>query len=188
MRLPSTLPKLLLAACLSVVISGCGALGGREEVVITATPNAVQRAEAQAPAPALTSDTGAFESQLALLDGVCTEFLLGAAGETLVWDRPEALAAFYDRVDESEACGAPVARGTFDFAERILAGAIATATGCDAAFQVIALAHDDDARTQTLVVELRVEPGCAYELAEPLLVAVPRPLDGVTLRVEVRGP
>ncbi len=29
---------------------------------------------------------------------------------------------------------------------------------------MIALAHDDDARTQTLVVELRVEPGCAYEL------------------------
>lgn len=188
MRALIILRKCLLAACLGAVIAACGALGGREEVVITATPNAAQRAEAQIFVPALTSDTGAFESQIALLDGICTEFLLGAAGETFVWDTPEALVAFYDRVDETEICGAPVVRGTFEFSERVLAGAIAAATGCDAAFQVGALAHDDAVRTQTLVTTLHVEPGCAYELAEPLLVAVPRPPEGVTLRVEVRGP
>ncbi len=188
MRSSYILQRLLLAACLSFAISGCGALGGREEVIITATPNAAQRAAPLDATPALTSDTGAFEGQAALLDGVCTEFLLSAAGETLVWDTPEALAAFYDRVDESGTCSAPAARGTFEFGERILAGAIAAATGCDAAFQVIALAHDDAAHTQTLVIALRVEPGCAYELAEPLLVAIPRPPDGVRLRVEVRTP
>lgn len=188
MRALIILRKCLLAACLGAVIAACGALGGREEVVITATPNAAQRAEAQLPAPALVSDTGAFESQIALLDGICTEFLLGAAGETFAWDTPEALAAFYDRVDESEICGVPVARGAFDFEGRVLAGAIAAATGCDAAFHVGPLERDDAARTQTIVATLRVEPGCAYELAEPLLIAVPRPPESVTLRVEVRGP
>jgi len=170
-------------ACLGLVIAGCGALSDREPVVITATPNAAQLDSAL---PALAADPGPYENVTALLDGVCTEFLLSAAGETFIWDTLEALSAFYDRVDSAEVCPAPAARGSFDFTGRVLAGAIAAATGCDAAFRAGALAPDA-AGAQVFPLELVVEPGCDYELVEPLLVAVPRPPAGTTLRVEVRG-
>ena len=178
----------LLLACASALIAGCGALGRGEQVVITATPNAVERAGAALPdaIPALTADVGAFENQTALLDGVCTEFLFSAAGETFVWDAPEALAAFYNRVDESELCRGSVARASFDFAGRVLAGAITAATGCDAAFRAGDVITSGDA--QILPLELTVAPGCAYELVEPLVVAVPRGPSDEPLRVEVRGP
>lgn len=178
-----------LLACAAAVIAGCGALGGGDQVVITATPNAAQRAAEAMPldvTPVLTTDSGAFENHTALLDGVCTEFLLSAAGETVVWDTPEDLAAFYDRVDESEQCGAAVARGTFDFAAHLLAGAIAATTGCDAGYRVDGLVEGAEART--LMLALEVEPGCDYELVEPLVVAVPRSPEDIPLRVEVRVP
>src|SRR5690554_6205154 len=116
---------------ISALIAGCGVLDQSDQVVITATPDAAERARAIAPldaTPALTTDTSAFENETTLLDGVCTEFLLGAAGDTFVWDTPEALAEFYDQVDESELCAGPVARGSFDFTAHILAGAITATT------------------------------------------------------------
>ena len=178
-----------LLACAGALIAGCGALDRSEPVVITATPNAAERAAEAVPldaTPALTTDSGPYENQTALLDGVCTEFLFTAAGETFVWDTPEALAAFYDRADESEQCPGRVARGAFDFDERALAGAIALAIGCDASFRVEGLVEGTEART--LLLALQIEPGCDYELVEPLLLAVPRDRPGVPLRVEVRGP
>ena len=178
----------LLLGCLSALIAACGVLDRREPVVITATPDAAQRAAAPAPTPALAAITGTFANHTALLDGVCSEFLFASAGETFVWDTPDALAAFYDRVDNSGLCRRPAARGTFDFGGAVLAGAIHAATGCDAAFQVLGLAQDDITRTQTLSLALAVEPGCEYELVEPLVVAVPPPPDGYTLQIAVTGP
>lgn len=178
-----------LLACAGALVAGCGALDRNDSVVITATPNAAERAAEAMPldaTPALTTDSGPYENQTALLDGVCTEFLVSAAGETFVWDTPEALVAFYDRVDESALCPGPVARGTLDFGERALAGAIALATGCDASFRVEGLVEGAEART--LLLALQIEPGCDYELVEPLVLAVPRDRPGVPLHVEVRGP
>ena len=176
----------LLLACVCALIAACGVLDRTEQVVITATPNAAQLAAAADATPALVTDSGAFENLTALLDGVCTEFLFSVAGETFVWDTPEALAAFYDRVDESEQCGGEVMRGSFDFDGRVLAGAIAATTGCDASFHVGEIAASGDAHI--LPLELTVAPGCAYELVEPLVVAVPRASSAPPLRVEVRGP
>lgn len=174
-----------ILASIGVLIAGCGALDRGDPVVITATPNAAERAPLDAT-PALTSGTGAFENQTALLNGVCTEFLLSAAGETLVWEAPDDMTAFYDRVDDSELCAGNVPRGSFDFAAHALAGAIAATTGCDAAFHVEGLDEGDEART--LLLALQVEPGCEYELVEPLLVAIPHAPADAPLRVEVRGP
>src|SRR5690554_6506329 len=122
----------LLLACACVLIAACGALDRKEKVVITATPNAAQLAAAAGASPLLVTAGGPYEILTALLDGVCTEFLLNAAAATFLWDTPDALAAFYDRVDESEQCSGTVMRGTFDFDGPVLAGAIAAATGCDA--------------------------------------------------------
>jgi hypothetical protein len=176
----------LLLACACALIAACGALDRTEKVVITATPNAAQLAAAVDATPLLITDSGTYENLTALLDGVCTEFLFSAAGETFVWDTPDALAAFYNRVDESEQCSGEVIRGTFDFDGRVLAGAIAAATGCDASFHVGEVAASGDAHI--LPLTLTVAPGCAYELVEPLVVAVPRASSAPPLRVEVRGP
>ena len=98
----------LLLACACALIAACGALDRTEKVVITATPNAAQLAAAAGATPLLVTDSGPYENLTALLDGVCTEFLFSAAGETFVWDTPDALAAFYNRVDESEQCSGEV--------------------------------------------------------------------------------
>jgi hypothetical protein len=137
------------------------------------------------PIPVLESVTAPYMSLVALLDGVCFEFLAGLSGQSWLWTTPDDLAAFYNRVDESKLCTVPITRGSYDFNGTALAGAIHTAVGCDAAYRVIRLVQDNTAYTQTLYVEFDIAPGCSYELVQPLLIAVPRPPDGYTLQVAV---
>jgi hypothetical protein len=124
----------------------------------------------------------------ALLDGVCFEYLAGMGGQTWLWTSPEELLAFYDQVDSSERCPHAVTRVPFDFNGAALAGTVGSGTGCDAAYRVITLAQDDAAQTQTLALEFDVLPGCLYELVEPLLIAVPRPLEGYRFSITTTSP
>jgi hypothetical protein len=135
--------------------------------------------------PALETYTGPYEDVVGLLDGVCFDFLADIDGETWMWDSPGALGAFYDRVDESETCSGPVERGTYDFSERVLVGAVNVSTGCDAAHSFAGLAQDNEAHTQTIRLQLLIQPDCPYELVQPFLITMPRPPDGYTIRVVV---
>ena len=138
--------------------------------------------------PALESFTGPYANAVALLDGVCFEFLYDMNGETWVWTGPEELTAFYDRADAAKRCPEPVERATFDFSQDALAGAVNVSTGCDAAHRLVDLTRDDSARTEMLALQFQVRAGCAYDLVQPFLIAVPRPPEGYTLRVIVLPP
>ncbi len=136
----------------------------------------------------LETSTDPYLDAGALLDGVCFEFLLSLNAQVWTWTTPAELSAFYDRVDASEVCSGLVERRDFDFSQGALVGTVSTATGCDAAHRVVDVIRDDSARTQTLLVQLEVKPGCPYELVQPFLVAVPDLPDGYTLQIEVSGP
>lgn len=136
----------------------------------------------------LVTFTGPYGNTTALLDGVCFEFLATLGGQTWAWTTPDDLAAFYDRADVSEACAAPVTRGTFDFTGQALVGVMSTAIGCDAAYRFIDMTQDDTARTQTITLQFEIQTGCPYELVEPLLMAVLQPPAGYILAVVVTSP
>jgi hypothetical protein len=138
--------------------------------------------------PSLETSTGPFVNATELLDGVCFEFLLTLNGQSWAWTSPADLSAFYARVDASELCPGPVARQTFDFSQGVLVGTVNVAVGCDAAHRVIDRVQDDTARTQTLLIQLDVLPGCPYELVQPLLVVVSPPPDGYTIQIAVTTP
>jgi hypothetical protein len=135
--------------------------------------------------PTLETSTGPYPNSLALLDTVCFEFLSTLAGESWVWNSADDLNAFYNRADGSELCPGLVTRSAFDFSTQVLVGTVFRGQGCDAAYHVIDLVQDDAAQTQTLRLELALQPGCDYELVLPFLIAVPRPPQGYTLQVTV---
>jgi hypothetical protein len=191
---------LLWIGLLSIASGGCsltrqdGAPQPTPTLTIIPFPQATPPPVTPAPEPTLDTwlplitDTGPFENAAALLDGVCFEYMRALDGQTWVWTTATDLAAFYDRADASELCPSPAERGVFDFGDRILAGAVTASVGCDAAHRVIDMTRDDTTRTQTLRVAFDVRAGCPYELAQPFLVALPRPAAGDTIRVEIQLP
>jgi hypothetical protein len=141
---------------------------------LTTTPDGQDTGATPSPLPpSLRTDPGPFADAAWLLDDVCFEYLAQMDGERWTWTSQEDISAFFDRMDDSELCG-PVQRPTFDFTDVVLAGAVQTAQGCDAAHRVVNVIQDDSAQTRTLVVALDVQPGCPYDLVQLFLVVVPR--------------
>jgi hypothetical protein len=179
-----------------IMLAGCNASQARSTPQPSALPVTLPTAAPTVEIiPSLTpssslleTSTGPFVNATALLDGVCFEFLLTLNGQAWTWTNPADLIAFYDRVDASELCPGPAERQEFDFGQGVLVGTVNVAVGCDAAHRVIDRVQDDAARTQTLIVQLDMLPGCPYELVQPLLVAVPPPPDGYTLQMTVTVP
>jgi hypothetical protein len=167
----------------SVMIAAC-TLASDSESESTSTPPG----ESAQPASSngLETFTGPYPDQVALLDGVCFEYLYTLNGKTWVWQSPDELAGFYDQVDASGLCPGPIPRGTFDFSGQVLVGVVNDAVGCDAAHRVVDLTQDDT--VQTLLLEFKVQPDCGYELTQPFLIAIPRPPQGITIRVVVVPP
>jgi hypothetical protein len=178
---------LMLIAC-SLTRTGSSPTRTPSAPAVTPTPGATSTVPPVAVFPTLESFTGPYTDAVSLLDGVCFEFLSAINGETWVWLSPGDLAAFYDRADASQLCPDPVVRGSFDFDQWALAGAVTAGVGCDAAHRFAGLAQDDRARTQTLTLNAEILAGCDYELVQPFLIAVPRPPEGYTLRVVVNPP
>lgn len=168
---------------ISTVITACTLTSNSTPVVITSTPPPVTSPEAVTAADGLETFTGPFADMVSLLDGVCFEYLYTMNGRTWVWQSPGELVAFYDQVDASGVCPGLIHRGAFDFNEQVLVGVVNAAAGCDAAHRFIELAQEDN--ILTLVLQFEVQPDCGYELAQPFLIAVPRPPEGDTIRVVI---
>lgn len=171
----TALCSLLLIACsLSVDSPGTSTTGPA-----TAVPGMV-KSPTPPTAQTLTSDTGPYPNRTAILDGVCFEYLASSAPFTWTWNTPDDLEAFFDDVDNSDLCPTPAARVTFDFSDSILMGAVQATRGCDAAYVVT---RDEDTQSDTIMLkaQLVVQPGCAYELVEPLVIAVPRDSGDIAL-------
>jgi hypothetical protein len=193
-------PRSLRFALVGMVLAGCALAEKPRPSEPAPTSTIAPFAEITPPAPAspestplpdfpiLETSTGSYPNVVALLDGVCFEYLYALNGQTWVWTTPGDLVAFYDQVDASRLCPDPVERAAFDFDGRVLAGAVNVSAGCDAAHGVVNLVQDDSARTQILSLQFQVEGGCSYDLVQPFLVAVPQPPQGYTLRVVVTLP
>jgi hypothetical protein len=192
-----SMKRRLVICGVMIILSGCTAASSSHrtpspspsaaitEIAPSATPTVESVPSPTPTSPSLETSTDPYLDAGTLLDGVCFEYLLTLDGQVWTWSTPAELSAFYDRVEASEVCPDPVARQGFDFSQGVLVGTVSTATGCDAAHRVVDTVRDDRARTQTLVVELVVRPGCPYELVQPLLVAVPDVPDGYALQIAV---
>jgi hypothetical protein len=171
---------------LSVIIAACTLTSNSDTtpVVITSTPPAGEASEPVSNS--LETFTGPYPDMVSLLDGVCFEYLYTLNGKTWVWQSPDELSGFYDQVDASGLCPGLSQRGTFDFSGQVLVGVVNDTTGCDAAHRVIDVTQEGT--VQTLLLEFEMIPDCGYELTQPFLIAVPRPPEGVTIRVVVVPP
>lgn len=168
---------------LGAFITGCTLNSDSTPVVITGTPPPVTSPEVVAEAGTLETFTGPYPDMVTLLDGVCFEYLYTMNGRSWVWQSLGELYAFYDQVDASGLCPGLIRRGTFDFSEQVLVGVVHVATGCDAAHRFIDLTQEDQG--QTLLLQFEFQPDCGYELAQPFLIAVPRPPEGNNIRVVI---
>ncbi len=136
------------------------------------------------PGAGISSDTGPFANETRLLDGVCFEYFASRAPMTWVWRTSTEMDEFFDEVEQSELCPTPISRPTFDFSGHLLVGAVQTVRGCDSA-HIVSTELMAQPPVMVLDLHLIVRSGCDYELVEPLLMAVPRPAQGITVEVQL---
>lgn len=130
------------------------------------------------PVPTLFTDVEPYDNVTYLLDGVCFEYLFANQGNQWLWQSPADLIRFFDDVDSAELCAIPVQRAIFDFTEHSVLAAISFGQGCDAAHQLTATSVDDAEATITLFAQFIIQPGCDYELVQPVAIAVQKPDNG----------
>lgn len=128
------------------------------------------------------ADGGAQDAR-ALFADVCFAFWEQQVNRQFVVDGPFALLQLYDEVDDSGRCRFPVTRQSFDFAARVLVGAINVGTGCWAYTDLLDVVTDDAARTVTVRVAWGVAGDCPYRLARPFWISLPRPPEGYTIQM-----
>jgi len=121
-----------------------------------------------------------YDDASALFAGVCFNFLQTLAGQTLVFNTPGELAAFYDRVNQSKQCRDVVAPQPFDFGARQIVGTVATGKGCQIDTRFERIDTDANARQRRIVFQATPVGDCGYDLARPLWLAIARPPDGYT--------
>lgn len=179
--------RIIWIVVLLVTLAACNLSTEQKPPKITQTPGptTIEATLVSPSFPTLEPFTGPYGDATPLVSGVCFEYLSTLDGTVWVWTTPNALAAFYDQVDTAGLCAEPIARWPFDFSGQVLAGAVNTAIGCDAAHRFLDLTQDDSAKTVTLWLQFEVLPGCDYELAQHFLIALPRPPDGYSIKVQV---
>ncbi len=149
------------------------------------TPTAVQL-PTDTPPPPPTPDpyTDAYRDARGLFPDVCFAYWAEQAGRVFVIDSAGALNALYTEIDEAGLCRFPVTRGTADFTDRLLVGAVNVGTGCTATTDPLELVTDAAARIVTLRVAWGVAGTCDYRLARPFWVSLARPPAGYTVQLE----
>ncbi len=159
----------LLTAC-SLPIPGL-------ETPVTPPPSAEPPQVSTAPA-----DGGAQDAR-ALFADVCFAFWERQINRQFVLGGPFELIQLYNEVDESGLCRFPVTRQDFDFATRVLVGAINVGTGCWAYTDLLDVVVDDAARTVTVRVAWGAAGDCGYRLVRPFWISLPRPPEGYAVRM-----
>ena len=111
-----------------------------------------------------------------VMDGICFEAALDAAGQVFIIRDAEAHIRFYGLADNSQLCRRPVERVSFDFSSgRVLVGMWSAGTGCTAQHEIESMSRDDENETVMIRVRFITEGDCGYELVRPFW----RSLDGV---------
>jgi hypothetical protein len=167
-------------------------LVGRQLTPLAATPTDASAAGSSlspAPLPSLTPDMAyvdkPYEDARAIFAGVCFNYWAEQVNRIYILKTAFDHIHFYNEVDESGLCRFPVVRNPFDFeGGRILIGAINVGTGCWAYTDPIDLVTDNAAKTVIMRVGWAVAGDCAYRLARPFWVSIPRPPDDYQIAFE----
>jgi hypothetical protein len=112
--------------------------------------------------------------------GVCFSFLQTLAGQTLVFNTPAELAAFYERVNQSKQCRDVVAPQPFDFGTRQIVGTVILGKGCQIDTRFDRIDTDANARQRRIMFQATPVGDCGYDLVRPLWLAISHPPDGYT--------
>jgi hypothetical protein len=165
---------LKLGWLIAALVSGCGLVESRP----TPPPSPLPTVTIQPTATAIPTPAYPWTDENAVLNGICFEAALDAAGQVFVLRRPEDLLNLYDLADNSQLCRHPVPRQPFDFAEgRVLAGLWSAGRGCTAHHEVLSIERDDSARTLTIHLRLITDGACTYELVRPFWIGMDRVSD-----------
>lgn len=142
----------------------------------TPTPFMTQTpAPTETPLPTLDMP---YTDASSLLQGVCFKYLATLDGQSLTFDSPRDLNAFYNAVNESKRCVGLVQRGNFDFSNKQVIGTVITGQGCNISLAYDRTIQDDGLKQRTVIMQAAVTGDCGYGLVQPLLIAADRPPAG----------
>jgi hypothetical protein len=113
-----------------------------------------------------------------LMQGVCFKYLVTLDGQSLTFDSPGDLNAFYNAVNESKKCVGPVQRREFDFSNKQVIGTVITGQGCGITLAYDRTIQDDGLKQRTVIMQAAITGDCGYFLVQPLLIAADRPPAG----------
>jgi hypothetical protein len=153
------------------IFAGCNLASLPDETLFTPNINPTEPTLQPTPLTSITA-TYPWMDARTLVEGVCFEAALAAAGQVFVLRDAAGLAAFYDGVDNSQLCRRPVRRASFDFSGgAVLVGVWSAGSGCTAQHSVLGVLQDAAA----VNIRLRFETAgtCGYELLRPFWVALP---------------
>ncbi|NOG63139.1 MAG: hypothetical protein HND46_06930 [Chloroflexi bacterium] len=125
-----------------------------------------------------------YEDAAYLLDGVCYDALRVLVGTPIILRVQADLDQYFINLNSLGICEETLAAPTFDFSSQILVGQIQVGQGCDANFYPDSPTIDAQARTVTIRVQFTVAPDCDYEVMGIFLMAIARPPDDYTVRIQ----
>lgn len=152
------------------ILAGCNLASQPVEPLLTLESNPTVTIVLPEPLNNITP-TLPWADARALVEGICFEAALDAAGRVFVLRDAAALTAFYDGVDNSQLCRRPVSRVPFDFSGgAVLVGLWSSGRGCTAQHNIVGVIQDAAAWQ----IRLRFETAgtCDYELLRPFWVAL----------------
>ena len=113
-----------------------------------------------------------------LMEGVCFEAAVNAAGQVIRIPNANALDAFYTQIDRSQLCEDSVARVSYPFNEgEIIVGLWSSGMGCTARYVMQNVQRDDAQKQEAIQLQFVTEGDCPYELVEPFWIALPQSAD-----------
>lgn len=166
---------LLLVGC--VLLAGCYQMGAGAPPspvnvrIPAATP---MGAPTGAPSTEPTIHPSGLYDAMGVMQGICFEAALDAAGRVFVLRSAQEHIDLYDLADHSELCRRPVRRYPFDFTGGdVLAGLWTAGLGCQARHDIQSVVRDDAAKTITIRLRFVTTGECSYELVRPFWVGIP---------------
>jgi hypothetical protein len=158
----------------------------RLERINTETPTAVEVPTAPSILATPTPNYG-WTDVNNLMDSVCFEAALDAAGRVFRIANANALEAFYSQVDHSQLCEDPVNRAAYPFNDNdMIVGLWSSGTGCTARHEVQIVRRDDAQKQEAIQLQFITEGDCPYELVQPFWIAIPQSAN-FNVQIEVQS-
>ena len=159
-----------------LLTSGCIRL----ERISTATPLPVQVSTSQPTTEILATATSNYgwADVNYLMEGVCFEAALNAAGQIYKIPNQNSLDSFFRRIDRNKACEDDISPVTYAFsADEMIVGLWSSGTGCSARHEVQNVRRDDIQKQEAIQLQFVTEGDCSYELVQPFWIALPQSAD-----------